>query len=326
MAAPVDNYGRPIRYLRLAVTDRCNLRCQYCMPAEGIDFRPRSELLTYEELLRLCRIFTELGIDKIRITGGEPFLRKDIDQFLLQLRQLPLLQKLTITTNGVFTARFLPQLADVLDGINLSLDTLQPEKFERITRRSGFAKVMETFHTALELNIPLKLNVVVLEGINTDELPDFVALAAQYPIHVRFIEQMPFDGKQGATAIQWTADRIRQHLHHIVPALHPVATEADATAELFTAPGWRGAVGVIAGFSRTFCHSCSRIRLTPVGVLKTCLYDQGVDNLRDRLRAGATDEAIKQVILHHIGRRFRDGYEAERFALPVVQSMATIGG
>ncbi len=323
---PVDNHGRVIRYLRLAVTDRCNLRCQYCMPQEGIDFRPRTELLTYEEMLRLCRIFTEMGITKIRITGGEPFLRKDVENFLIQLRQLPELTKLTVTTNGVFTARFLPKLRGILDGINLSLDTLSPRKFEQITRRSGFAQVMETFHTALALGISVKLNVVVLDGINTDEFPSFLQLAAEYPIHVRFIEQMPFDGRQGVGATRWTAAAIVEHLHRLEPQLEPMETDPDATAQLFTAPGWQGAVGVIAGFSRTFCHTCSRIRLTPTGVLKTCLYDHGVDNLRDRLRAGATDEQIKEIVLLHLQRRFRNGYEAEQFALPVVQSMATIGG
>lgn len=296
------------------------------MPAEGIEFKPREEILRYEEMVRLAKIFIQLGIDKIRITGGEPFIRKDLLLLLEQLRQLTGLQKLTVTTNGYFTAPYLPALRNLLDGMNLSLDTLQEDRFEKITRRKGLDRVLETFYGALEMDIPLKLNVVVLEGVNTDEIPDFLQLARRYPIDVRFIEQMPFDGKTGKKAQLWTAERIYREIQSHVQNLTPVPTDPDATATVYTAPNWLGKIGIIAGYSRTFCHSCSRIRITATGILKTCLYDRGVADLKSLLRNGATDEQIATVILDSIHQRYRDGYEAEKYSLPVVESMATIGG
>lgn len=329
-----DNHNRPITYLRLAVTDRCNLRCFYCMPEEGIDYVPRKDLMTYEEMERIVRLFASLGIDKVRITGGEPFLRKGMMKFLARLRQIEGLKKLNITTNGTLTVGRVPEMKRIgITSVNLSLDSLDPKRFFEITRRNSFEKVMQTFDELLEYDMPTKLNAVVMAGRNIDDIAPMVELARERPVGVRFIEEMPFNGsgddRQANGAEVWQFPQILEHLRQHFPGIEKIKDEPHSTSFNYKIPGFQGTVGIIAAYSRLFCGSCNRIRLTPQGLLKTCLYDDGVFNIRDLIRAGASDEQLKDTLLQALGNRAKDGFEAEQrrnFGLPVSESMASIGG
>ncbi|HMX40648.1 MAG TPA: GTP 3',8-cyclase MoaA [Saprospiraceae bacterium] len=326
-----DNHGRPLQYLRLAVTDRCNLRCHYCMPEHGLAWLSRQELLSYEEMLRLCRILVDLGIEKLRITGGEPFVRKDLMAFLGSLAALPGLRQMHLTTNGVATAPFVPDLARLgIQSVNLSLDTLDRERFFQITRRDELPRVLDTLHALLDHHIPVKINAVVMQDFNTDHLLPLAELSRDLPVDVRFIEEMPFNGGDHHTAprLPWHHRRILDLLRSRWPDLEKTPDPPFSTAQHYQVPGHRGRIGIIAAWSRTFCGSCNRIRITPQGALKTCLYDHGVLQVRDLLRQGLSDTQLAEHLLHAFRHRPKDGWEAEaaRRHLPVGESMATIGG
>lgn len=320
-----DNHGRKIEYLRLAITDRCNLRCRYCMPEQGVTFVPYSEILRYEEMVRLVGLFAQLGIRKVRITGGEPFARRDCIPFLQQIRSMPGIRELHVTTNGVATAPHLDVLQKLgISGINLSLDTLDPKRFRQISRHDSLDRVLETFYGALQRNIPLKINTVVLEDTSEEDLRTIAELARDVPVTVRFIEKMPFSGGNGRK------DRIQedllQKLHRLLP-LTEVRNSLPTTARLFSLPGFTGRIGIIEGHSRTFCSTCNKLRITPLGTLKTCLYDTGVLDLKAMLREGRDDRSIRQAIIQCIGNRFSDGLQAERRnGIGHEPSMASIGG
>ncbi len=326
-----DNHGRAINYIRLAVTDRCNLRCFYCMPEEGIKYLPKSELLTYEEMLRLLEILATMGISKLRITGGEPFIRKEMMIFLQKASEIEGLNEIHITTNGTTTAHLVPQLKAMgIKSINLSLDTLDEARFYQITRRNVFPKVMEAFHALIEGGIRTKINMVVMTGQNIEDIIPMAELTKDYPISVRYIEEMPFNGAGSHyQTLEWNHRKILTHLKTRFPNIEKIPDAAYSTSANYKVPGYQGSVGIIAAYSRTFCGTCNRIRLTPKGLLKTCLYDDGVFNVRDIMRAGATNEQIKSTFLEALGNRAKDGYEAEekrQFGLPIVESMSTIGG
>ncbi len=326
-----DNHGRLINYVRLAVTDRCNLRCFYCMPEEGIKYVPKSDLLTYEEMLRLMQILANLGIEKVRITGGEPFVRKDMMDFLRALRQIEGIRKINITTNGTLTAPLIPELKQLgIDSVNLSLDCLDRERFFQITRRDEFDTVMETFHLLIKHDIPTKINAVVMDGKNIEDLVPMVELTKQYPVSVRFIEEMPFNGEGSHyPVLVWNHKTILDYLKTYFPAIYKIPDPPHSTSYNYQIPGHQGTIGIIAAYTRTFCGTCNRIRITPQGGLKTCLYDSGIFNVRDLMRAGASDAELETAFLEAIGNRAKDGWEAEKnrqFGLPVSESMSTIGG
>ncbi|MDO3625270.1 GTP 3',8-cyclase MoaA [Mucilaginibacter sp. BT774] len=326
-----DNHGRKINYLRLAVTDRCNLRCFYCMPEEGLNWLSRKELMTYEEMLRSCALLVRMGIEKIRITGGEPFVRKDIMQFLTALSVLPGLNELTITTNGVLTAPLVPELKKIgIRSVNLSLDTLDANRFFSITKRDEFANVMETLEQLLKHKIEVKINAVVMDGKNTQDIIPLVELTKELPISVRFIEEMPFNGDGHIyTGLQWDYVRILDEIRHRYPDMNKLTDSLYSTSYNYHIPGHKGDIGVIAAYSRTFCGTCNRIRITPQGELKTCLYDAGVLNIKDLIRGGATDNDLQNALLKGFSNRPKDGWEAEKNRsknLPAHESMATIGG
>ncbi|MGX5819742.1 GTP 3',8-cyclase MoaA [Chitinophaga lutea] len=316
-----DAHGRAISYVRLAVTDRCNLRCTYCMP-EDQRFLERQSLLQYGEIIRLMKILAQAGITKVRITGGEPFMRKDMLQLLAQLSMYA---DVSITTNGVLTAPFVPQLhAMGIRKINLSLDTLQPERFSRITRRDRFADVIKTLDVLLRYDMEVKLNVVVMDGVNTDELPAFAAWTKDAPLTVRFIEEMPFNGQgNGHSGISWDYRRI---LGALALPLEKLPDAPGSTALEYKIDGHRGRIGVIPAFSRTFCGSCNRIRITPSGGLKTCLYGGDVLNIRDLLRDGATDDSLLAQLSAAIRQKPRDGFAAAGVQEKKWESMSKIGG
>ena len=332
-ATLIDQHGRPLEYVRLAVTDRCNLRCFYCMPEQGIQYMPKNELLSYEEMLRLVGLLAGLGVRKVRLTGGEPFVRRDLVPFMERLAQLPGIDDISLTTNGVLTAPHVPALARLgVRAVNLSLDTLDRQRFFAITRRDELPRVMETFYALLDAGIQVKINAVVMDGRNIDDLVPLAGLSRDLPVDVRFIEEMPFNGGShaaGPASLPWHHGRIRQHLEAHFGPLAPVATAAGATASEYRAAGHRGTVGIIAAYSRTFCGTCNRLRLTAEGGIKTCLYDQGVLDVRALLRGGATDAEIAAALSDAFRYRAANGFEAER-QRPLHQlsfeSMATIGG
>lgn len=333
MATPLlyDNHNRPITYARIAVTDRCNLRCFYCMPASGIQYVPRKELLTYEEITRLARLLGEAGISKLRITGGEPFVRRDLIKLLEALTATPGIHSLHITTNGVLTAPHIPVLRQLgIGSVNLSLDTLDAARFLQITRQDDFSKVMHTLDQLLASHIPTKINAVVMENKNIEDIIPLVNLTRHHPVSVRFIEEMPFNGEGNHyQALTWTHQKIVRYLQEHFPTLEKVQDPEHATASHYRVPGYAGDIGVIAAFSRTFCGTCNRIRITAQGDLKTCLYDDGVLNLRDLMRTHSTDDVLRAALLEAFKQRPRDGFEAERLRKnqnPVSESMSTIGG
>ncbi len=325
-SSPTDRFGRRITYLRLSVTDRCNLRCRYCMPVHGIERKPRGELLTWEELTRLTGIFNRLGIVKLRITGGEPFLRKGLLDFIRTVSGFPELNSIHITTNGVGVAPLVPQLKTIsISGINLSLDTLDRHRFEEITGQDALESVLATFEALLEHSIPLKINTVVRGGFNTDEILKIARLAEDHPVEVRFIEEMPLIGT-GEPYSGWDAKHmvrlLRSGFHELIPL-----PAKSSTAQLFAIQGFAGKIGVIAGNSRSFCSRCNRTRITAAGKLQTCLYGPGVLDVKRMLRDGASDSEITRAITDRIWNRSRDGFEAYKTRkLKTAESMAAIGG
>lgn len=330
MPALFDNHGRKINYLRIAVTDRCNLRCFYCMPEEGIQYLPKKELLTFEEILRIVTLLASMGIEKVRITGGEPFVRRDIMDLIRALSKVAGIQKLNLTTNGTLTRPYIAELKDLgLTSVNLSLDALDPECFFRITRRDCFDEVMATFQALIGNDIETKINTVVMAGKNDSEIIPLVDLARDHPIGVRFIEEMPFNGKgQSSHDLPWNHLRILEEIRRHYPGIEKIPDPPSSTAANYRIPSHAGTVGIIAAYTRTFCGTCNRLRLTAQGLLKTCLYDQGVFQIRDLLREGISDEQLRLTFLEALGNRARDGFEAEarRSGSPVSESMATIGG
>ncbi|MBL7826234.1 MAG: GTP 3',8-cyclase MoaA [Saprospiraceae bacterium] len=325
-----DNHNRPLTYLRLAVTDRCNLRCSYCMPEHGLEWLSRAALLTYEEMLRLCRILVQLGIQKIRITGGEPFVRKDLMQFLQHLSEIEGLQELTITTNGVATAQHIPQLKALgVKSVNLSLDTLNRQRFFEITRRDELPAVLHTMESLLQHHIQVKINAVVMQGKNEADIYELARLTQFKPVDVRFIEEMPFNGGDHITSTPfWNHLKILETLQSHWPGLQKLQDPPFSTSMNYQAPGHLGTIGIIAAWTRSFCGSCNRIRVTPQGMLKTCLYDHGVLDIRELLRNHTQDEVIKYHLLAAFQQRAKDGWEAEKESARrgITESMATIGG
>ncbi|XP_052009513.1 molybdenum cofactor biosynthesis protein 1 isoform X3 [Xyrauchen texanus] len=300
-----DSFGRRHNYLRISLTEKCNLRCQYCMPEEGVKLTPRSQLITSEEVLTLARLFVQEGVNKIRLTGGEPLIRPDVLHIITELRKLEGLKTIAVTTNGMNLARMLPGLKKAgVDLLNISLDSLVPAKFEFIVRRKGFHKVMESIEKAIEMGYnPVKVNCVVTRGLNEDELLDFVALTERKNLDVRFIEYMPFDGNRWnfkkMVSYQEMLDRIKQKW----PNLEPVPGEETDTAKAFRVPGFQGQLGFITSMSDHFCGSCNRLRITADGNLKVCLFGNSEVSLRDCLRSGASEEELLHIIGSAVGRK-----------------------
>jgi len=324
-----DKFGRKISYLRLAVTDRCNLRCQYCMPAKGIDIVNRQELLSYKEMYRITRVLSELGVNKVRLTGGEPFVRKDFVNFLESLSFNEKLDEINITTNGALISNHIEKLEELkINAINLSIDSLQREKFAQITRRDVFEDVYDTFEKLEKSNLKLKLNIVVQSGFNTDEIIDFVELSKDKNIAVRFIEEMPFNGK-GQREMQevWNLNKIINHIKDNYSTVENILSEKSSTSKNFKIPNYKGTFGIIPAFTRTICNDCNRIRITATGMFKNCLFDGGVFNVRDFIRNGASDDDLKELFIKTVHKKPENGFIAEEMrGDDVSESMSTIGG
>jgi cyclic pyranopterin phosphate synthase len=281
------------------------------MPENGIIYENRDILLSYEEMIRLTTILAEMGVSKVRITGGEPFVRRNLIDFLYRVKAIPGIESLHITTNGVLTKKYLDELKTIgVSSINLSLDTLNKEKFKEITRRDEFDNVMQTYYAILEHEFKLKVNCVVIDQKNTEDIIPMVELTRDNPVNVRFIEEMPFNGDGN-----YKITKIPDPLY--------------STSSNYKIPGFAGDIGIIAAYSRTFCGTCDRIRVTAQGQLKTCLYDGGILSIRDLLRSTEDNEVIRTKLYEVIGSRSKDGFEAESkrsLDQPATESMSTIGG
>jgi len=320
-----DAQGRRLDYLRLAVTDMCNLRCRYCMPEEGVPRVAHADIMSHEENLRLAGVFCGLGVRKIRITGGEPLVRRGVVPFMAALAELPARPEILLTTNGLLLERHLDELmAGGLERVNLSFDSLDPANWRRITRREGYTDARRALDAVLQRGLGLKLNVVVLGGWNDHELGDFVRLARDLPITVRFIEAMPFGGPGGEVHAPLTGAEILRRIGEEFE-LAPLDVAAGDVARVFRIPGHVGRVGVIEGHTRNFCGSCNRLRVDARGRLRTCLYGSPALDLRALVRSGRTDEELAAAIVAAVARRHADGHAAAR-ETPGGTSMASIGG
>ena len=331
----IDRFGRRARDLRVSLTDRCNLRCTYCMPAEGLDWMPAPELLTDAELVRLIRIGVErLGIEEVRLTGGEPLLRKGLEPLLGQVAALSPRPEISMTTNGIGLARRVPGLVDAgLDRINISLDTVDPEVFLRLTRRPRLPDVIAALAAAAAAGLrPVKINAVLLRGVNDTEAADLLEFALTNGYHLRFIEQMPLDAGHGWDRQSMvTADEIEEQLRRRFPLAPHRAARAGAPAELFDVLGYQtdgapATVGIIASVTRPFCGDCDRTRLTADGQLRSCLFSRTETDLRALVRGGADDEDIAQAWREAMwGKLAGHGMDDPSFLQPD-RPMSAIGG
>ncbi len=324
----VDQFGRHIRYLRISLTDRCNLRCVYCMP-EKMVFLPREELLTDEELIRLARLFAELGFDKIRLTGGEPTVRPNLVELVARMAALPGIREISMTTNGLRLKTLAEPLARAgLKRVNVSLDTLDPAKFRRITRWGQLEEVWEGILAAEAAGLtPIKLNAVVVRGYNDQDMVDLAALTLTRPWQVRFIEVMPFADVApfAQQVIVSTAEMIRILEGEFGP-LEPVNDgRLDGEARVYRIRGAVGSVGFISPVSEPFCAQCNRVRLTAEGRLRLCLLRDDEVDLRGPLRSGASDEELKALIQAAIWRK-PWGHGLPEGVIPIARVMSQIGG
>lgn len=324
----IDKYGRKLDYLRLSVTDRCNFRCYYCMPEEGMNFVQREDLLTYEELDYLTKIFVNLGVKKIRITGGEPFVRKGIIDFIELLSNNKGLKEVTLTSNGSISKAQIRKLAKFgVNKINISLDSLDRKRFHEITRRDKFDEVMDCIIELLDQNFIVKLNCVIDGKKNIEDIVPFIKLTEKHPLSIRFLEEMPFNGTDKFDVPEWNYKALYNYIEAQFPGIQKITDESNSTSVNYQVPGYLGSFGIIPAFSRTFCGTCNRIRLSATGELRTCLYGPPVSNLRDVLRSGAGEEALKTAILLAVAGKAKDGFEAEK-QIPdgSKESMSFLGG
>ncbi len=296
----VDPYKRKINYLRISVTDRCNLRCRYCMPEEGIPLISHNEILTYEEILRIVNVFAKEGISKVRITGGEPLVRKGIVELISRLSKIEELKDLSLTTNGILLKDFAHELKKAgLKRVNISLDSLKRERFLEITGRDGFERVWEGILEALKVGLsPIKINMVAIKGVNDDEIESFARLTIDLPLVVRYIEYMPSgNGDSWSEENIITVDQIKKRIENIVK-LNPIPhSELDGPAKRYRIEGALGEIGLIGAVSEHFCSDCNRLRLTPDGKIRTCLFSDNEIDLKEYIRNGATDEDLRQRLL-----------------------------
>ena len=322
-----DNFGRRHTYLRISLVEHCNLRCRYCMPADGLDWTPREELLQDEEVMRLARLFVLHGVTKIRLTGGEPLLRPGIESIATRLAALPGLKTLAITTNGLLLGKKIERLqAGGLNQINISLDTLRDDRFLSITRRKGLGLVMDAIRDAISRGYcPLKINCVVMRGMNDDELEAFVAWTRDEPLDVRFIEFMPFDGNAWDESVLLSYRDMLNHIQQRFP-LERVTNPRHDTSKTYRVPGFKGTVSFISSMTENFCEGCNRLRITADGNLKVCLFGAAEVSLRDAMRQGGTDNELLQLINDAVSGKHARHAGMHNIAASNNRPMITIGG
>lgn len=318
-----DNHGRRMNYLRLSVTDNCNLRCQYCMPSELMHFARTSELMTWEEMLTLTQAFVGLGVDKIRITGGEPFARKGLMCFLEKLARLPGLKNTSLTTNATLIGPYLQVLKDLgITHVNVSLDSLDQQRFYQITRRNYLPTVLYNTYRMLDMGFEVKINCVVMDK-NIQDIVPMIHFANEHNLTVRFLEEMPFNGRETAkSALELDYIKILAHIKAHFPEIERLPTPINATATNYKVVGKKGVFGIIPSFSRTFCGACNRIRVSAKGELQTCLYATESSNLRTFIN---NTDKLKAQIQKALSKRHSTGFDAENHSV-LKKSMSVIGG
>lgn len=324
----IDSYKRVHDYLRISLTDNCNLRCFYCMPEEDYDFTPPSRLMQPQEILGLARLFTDMGVRKIRLTGGEPLVRKDAGEIIEALSSLPV--RLTMTTNGTRVHHFLDVFARAgISALNVSLDTLREERFRLITRRDQFGTVLENIQALLALGIQVKVNAVIMKGLNDTEVNDFVAWTENIPVHVRFIEFMPFSGNH------WTSNQVVPWTDMLdaICAKYPVERLQDEphdTSKRYKVPGHAGTFAFISTMSAPFCDTCNRIRLTADGKMKNCLFSEEETDLLGAWRRGEDVSALIHASIlakaERLGGQMPGSFRQLEAETLHNRSMITIGG
>lgn len=324
----IDSYNRVHNYLRISLTDNCNLRCFYCMPEENYEFTPHSKLMQPDEIESLARLFVENGVNKIRLTGGEPLVRKDAADIILRLAKLPV--KLTLTTNATRLHDFVDVLEQAkVKSLNISLDTLDPGKFSIITRRDSFQKVMDNINLMISRNFHVKVNVVVMKGMNDHEINDFIAWTKDVPVHVRFIEFMPFEGNRWTSnqVFTWTEmlDEIGKQFHAI-----PIQGDKHDTAKKYAIEGHKGTFAIISTMSSPFCAGCNRMRLTADGKMKNCLFSEKENDLLSALRNGEDVLTLIKASIatkaKELGGQFSKDFEKIHTEDLHNRSMISIGG
>lgn len=325
----VDNHNRTINYLRLAVTDRCNLRCNYCMPEQGINFAANNKLLTIDELCLLAEKLVSMGIDKIRITGGEPFVRKDIMVLLRFLAKLKGLKEISITTNATLIGPYIDELKQLgIHQVNVSMDAIEKATFEKITRRKQYDIVHKNLTRLITEGFNVKVNCIVLENQNEQEIIPMVYLTKHFDVSVRFLEEMPFNGgSKNFKSIKWNYKAILTQIQTEFPELEKLNDPVSSTSLNYKVKGFLGTVGLIPSFTRTFCSSCNRLRITATGDVVTCLYAKASANVRDILRNPQPEASVESQILEAVSKKAKTGFEAqEQYKSVFSNSMTSIGG
>jgi len=324
-----DGHGRLIGDLRVSVTDRCNFRCQYCMPAEGLPWLERAEILTFEEITRLVAIFASIGVSDVRLTGGEPLVRREFPKLVAMLRGIDRLRELSVTTNGFLLQRDAEALvAAGIDRFNVSVDSLQRDRFYELTRRDALDRVLAGLHKLAEFPEahPIKVNAVAMRGFTEQEVLPFARFARETPYQIRFIEFMPLDADHAWTTSQvLTGAEIRAAIEAVYP-LEPEPREPSATARVYRFADGRGRIGFINPVSEPFCADCNRVRLTAEGRLRTCLFSLNETDLRGPIRDGADDAEIEQIIRDAVWRKELKHHVGEPGFVQPARSMSAIGG
>jgi len=296
MNKPIDNFGRKISYLRVSITDRCNYRCIYCKPEEQFEFIPHEEILRYEEIVEIIEEAVNLGVTKVRITGGEPLVREGIVDFIRHLRKINKLEDISLTTNGFFLPEYAEKLKDAgLNRVNISLDSLQEEKYTKITRGGSLEKTLKGIDSALKAGLlPIKINTVLIRGINDDEVEDFVRLALERPLNIRFIEFMP-SGEEVINEFENKFISVQEIKEKLTKKylLNPIKiSTANGPAKYYQIKGSQGTIGFITALSQHFCKTCNRIRLTSEGKLRPCLFSNKEVDIKQSIRNAKTDDKI----------------------------------
>ena len=325
----VDAHGRAITDLRVSVTDRCNFRCQYCMPADGLPWLERDEVLSFEEITRLVRLLTSFGIDDVRLTGGEPLVRREFPRLVAMLAAIDGIRDLSLTTNGYLLERDAAAIVDAGIGrVNVSIDSLARDRFFQITRRDALPQVLRGLEAIAshERVRPIKVNAIAMRDFTEHEVSDFVALARSSDYQIRFIEFMPLDADQA-----WTPDSVLTgaEIRALVEREHElveVPREPSATARVFRFADGAGEIGFINPVSEPFCSDCNRLRLTAEGKLRTCLFSIHETDLRDPMRAGASDGELEEIVRDAVWRKELKHHVGEKGFRPPPRSMSAIGG
>ena len=324
----IDQYNRQLNYLRVSITDRCNLKCMYCVPQDLIPRVDHEEVLRYEEILKVIKIAIGLGVIKVRITGGEPLVRKGVYDFLSELTQIKELVDVSLTTNGVFLKDNLARIqAAGISRINISLDTLNPEKYRQITGRNTFDQVWQGIEKAHEMGFgPIKLNVVALNGVNDNELTEMARLSLTYPFHIRFIEYMPIGQSRMGNAPLLLAPEIKQRISTLGNLVPVQNSKNDGPAKRYRFEGAPGEIGFIHAISHHFCNTCNRLRLTASGQLRPCLLSDHQEDIKGPLRSGCPDEEIAGIFLKAMHHKPSDHNLAGHKVIRVCSEMRAIGG